>query len=161
MSRCQGDAAVLGIEIMEALLFAKDVTEAWEDEGGALSPTDCRLTAEERLDPSLGTTRNGPEMTGTVNQVEWAEQIKVRVSAEFDRVAKAFQSVADKQTEQDRRDTLAVIAILEEKRAEVMARNQAGYFIHDWQAITDQVRQMIAQDSRYQVIKANRAARRR
>ena len=54
-----------------------------------------------------------------------------------------------------------VIAILEEKRAEVMSREQAGYFIHDWQEISDQVRQMILHDDRYQAIKSNRAARQR
>jgi hypothetical protein len=58
-------------------------------------------------------------------------------------------------------DTEAVIAILEDKRAEVMSREQAGYFIHDWQEISDQVRQMIFHDARYQAITANRVARRR
>jgi len=94
-------------------------------------------------------------MTGTANQVDWAEQIKVRVSAEFDRVARALASAANRQTKQDRMDTLAVIAILEDKRAEVMRNAQAGYFIHDWQELRDQVRQMIVQDSRYKTIKVN------
>ncbi len=94
-------------------------------------------------------------MTGTANQVDWAEQIKVRVSAEFDRVARALASAANRQTKQDRMDTLAVIAILEDKRAEVMRNAQAGYFIHDWQELNDQVRQMIIQDSRYKTIKVN------
>lgn len=48
--------------------------------------------------------------------------------------------------------TQAVIAILEEKRTEVVAKNQAGYFIQECQ-----VRRMIAQDSRYQAIKADMA----
>ena len=39
-------------------------------------------------------------------------------------------------------DTEAIIAILEEKRAEVMRREQAGYFIRYWQEISGQVRQM-------------------
>lgn len=98
-------------------------------------------------------------MTGTPNQIEWAEQIKPRVNAEFDRVAKALQAVACNQEEQDPTDTQAIIAILEEKRVEVMAKDQAGYFIRDWQELRDQVRQMIARDPRYQAIKANRAAR--
>jgi hypothetical protein len=100
-------------------------------------------------------------MTGTMNQVEWAEQIKVRVSAEFDRVARVLASVATKQTENDRTDTLAVIAILEDKRAEVMANDRAGYFIHEWQDLDGRVRQMLAKDSRYQVIKAAIQAGRR
>jgi hypothetical protein len=55
--------------------------------------------------------------------------------------------------------TQAILAILEEKRAEVMAREQAGYFIHDWQELTDQVRKMIAQDSRYPAFDAHRETR--
>jgi hypothetical protein len=94
-------------------------------------------------------------MTGTANQVDWAEQIKVQVSAEFDRVAGALASAAGKQTEEDRHDTLAVIAILEQKRAEVMAQDEAGYFIHDWQELRDQVRQLIVQDPRYKKINGN------
>lgn len=99
-------------------------------------------------------------MTGTVNQIEWAVQIKERVRAEFDRVAKALQSVAGEQAEQDRVDTRAIIAILEEKRAEVMARTQAGYFIHDWQELSDQVRRMIVRDPRYLAIKSSKTTRR-
>jgi hypothetical protein len=54
-----------------------------------------------------------------------------------------------------------LIAILKELRAEVMAKNQAGYFIHDWQEPSDQVRQMIAKDPRFVAIKAKQAARKR
>jgi len=99
-------------------------------------------------------------MTGTASQIEWAEQIKPRVSAEFDRVSKALTAVASNQGELVRTDTEAVIAILEEKRAETMANDRAGYFIREWQELRDQVRQMIGQDSRYQEIKARKAARR-
>jgi len=95
-------------------------------------------------------------MTGTVNQVEWAERIKRQVNEEFDRVARTFQTVAQRQSDPARADTHAIVAILEEKRAEVMSREQAGYFIHDWQEIGDQVRQMIFQDGRYQAIRENR-----
>jgi hypothetical protein len=99
------------------------------------------------------------KMIGTANQVEWAERIKKQVSAEFDRVAKALESAAGKQLEQKRMETKAVIAILEDKRAEVMAQDRAGYFIHEWQELRDQVQQMITKDSRYQAIRANRAPR--
>jgi hypothetical protein len=97
-------------------------------------------------------------MTGTPSQIEWAERIKPLVAAEFERVAAAFRRVADDQREQDRpeqdrSDTQAVLHILEEKRAEVMAREQAGYFIRDWQELKDQVQQMIAGDKRYQAIR--------
>jgi chaperonin GroES len=100
-------------------------------------------------------------MTGTASQIEWAEQIKPRVNAEFDRVATALMAASGNQMEQDRVDTWSVIAILEEKRAEVMANDQAGYFIRDWQELRDQVRRMIGQDARYQAIKARKAARKR
>ncbi len=98
-------------------------------------------------------------MTGTESQIEWAELIKPRVNAEFDRVAKAFRATASGKREEDRVDTEAVIAILEEKRAEVMANDRAGYFIHHWNELTDQVRQMIAQDSRFVAIRAQRDTR--
>jgi hypothetical protein len=91
--------------------------------------------------------------------VEWAERIRRQVSAEFDRVAKALESAMSRQTEAKRAETLSVIAILEDKRAEVMAHDQAGYFIREWQELRDQVRRMITQDSRYQAIRANRGAR--
>jgi hypothetical protein len=98
-------------------------------------------------------------MTGTPNQIELAEQIKPRVQAEFDRVARALRDVASKQAETDRIDTCAVIGILEEKRSEVMAEDRAGYFIRDWQELNDQVRQLIGHDHRYRALKAARIGR--
>ena len=35
-----------------------------------------------------------------------------------------------------------------------MARDQAGYFIKEWQEISDQVRKMLLADARYQMIRA-------
>lgn len=98
-------------------------------------------------------------MTGTPEQIAWAERIKPQVAGEFDRVAKAFGMAAGKQSDLDRLDTHAIIAILDEKRREVMMQDEAGYFIHDWQELRDQVRQMIGKDPRYKAIKANREAR--
>jgi len=43
---------------------------------------------------------------------------------------------------------------LKDKRAEVMSKAQAGYFIREWQEIDDQVRQLIARDPRYLEIKS-------
>jgi hypothetical protein len=100
-------------------------------------------------------------LTGTASQIEWAEQIRVNVAQEFDRVANAFRTVAVKQTEQVQAETRTLIAVLEEKRAETMGNDRAGYFIRDWQELNDQVRQLIAKDSRYQAIKADRAARKK
>jgi hypothetical protein len=99
-------------------------------------------------------------MAGTPNQVEWAVRIKRKVNAEFDRVAASSRLIANRQSGSQRTDTKAIIAILEDKRVEVMRREQAGYFIHEWQEIGDQVRQMIFQDPRYQAIRGNKAARR-
>jgi uncharacterized protein (UPF0216 family) len=90
-------------------------------------------------------------MIGTPNQIEWAEQIRPRVDAEFDRVAKALTHAV-----RDSAVTRALIALLEEKRSEVMANDRAGYFIRDWQELSDQVRQMISKDPRFQVIRAAR-----
>ena len=119
--------------------------ESWEDEGGA-SPA-----------PAAG---GAIAINGTPNQVEWAERIKLQVNGEFDRVARSFRSVAAKQRGAARAGTEAILAILEDKRAAVMSREQAGYFIHDWQEIGDQVRQLIFHDPRFQQIRSKRPARR-
>jgi len=47
-----------------------------------------------------------------------------------------------------------MIAIPEDKRAEVIGHEEAGYFIHDWQGMRDQVRQIIMKDNRNKAIKA-------
>lgn len=94
--------------------------------------------------------KNIARTSGTNSQVEWATLIKRRVAVEFDRVAAAFRVVAGNQDDCRRARTEAVLRILEEKRANVMANDQAGYFIRDWQEINDQVRQMIFNDARYQ-----------
>lgn len=101
-----------------------------------------------------------PQLIGTANQIEWAERIRGRVNDEFDRVAATFYAVAAKQDPEAKTDTLAIISILEDKRTEVMRRDQAGYFIHDWQEITDQVRQMIFHDMRYAAIRERQQTRR-
>jgi hypothetical protein len=87
---------------------------------------------------------------GTPSQIQWAEQIKPRVDAEFDRVASALKIAGGAQADE-------IIAILEEKRTEVMANQHAGYFIRDWQELTDQVREMIRKDARYVAIQAKKA----
>jgi len=99
----------------------KDAIEIWEDEGG--SPARSAASG----------------MTGTVHQIASAEQIKTQVTEEFDRVRAALVSAVNKQPEQSRKDTEAMIAILEHQRAEVMANEQAGYFVHDWQELRGQI----------------------
>jgi len=114
--------------------------ERWKDDGGA------------------ATNASPLPLEGTPIQVEWAERIKLAVNDEFDRVAASFRTVALKQSHAKRAETEAVIAILEDKRLEVMSRRRAGYFIKSWQEITDQVRRMIFDDARYQEIKRARSA---
>jgi hypothetical protein len=98
-------------------------------------------------------------MTGTPSQIEWATQIKPRAGAEFDRVAAALQTVADRQSEPAREDTLRLISILGEKRGEVMARTEAGYFIAHWQELGGRVQGLLIADPRYLVIKTDQRAR--
>jgi len=93
-------------------------------------------------------------LTGTAHEIEWALRIKAQVNAEFDRVAKVLERTATQRSGQKRQDTYGMIAILEEKRAEVMSNQDADYFIHDWQELHDQVRKMLIKDARYQAIKA-------
>lgn len=100
-------------------------------------------------------------MVGSVDQVKKAEQIKEQINEEFDRLARALESSAAKQTGAERVDVEAVIAILEEKRAEVMAKTQAYYFINSWHDVSDRVRELIVQDSRYRDINTKKAMRRR
>jgi hypothetical protein len=126
--------------------------DEWETEGGAPAQSEVG-------DCQAAPTSVTHALTGTVNQIDWAERIRERVGQDFDRVASAMKSVASRQVEPDRTDTQALIAILGDKRADVMAKDQAGYFIRDWQEPGDQVRQMIVKDPRYGAIKTSRAAR--
>ena len=103
----------------------------------------------------------GTPLLGTESQIEWAEKIKPLVSAEFDRVAETLEAVARRQSVRDRLDTRALIAILEEKRLEVLGRNEAGYFIKSWQELTDQVQRLVRDDSRFTAIRLAKAARRK
>lgn len=111
--------------------------DAWEEEGGATA-----------LAP--------PCLRGNLIQVEWAERIQRQVNDEFYRVARALQSVASKQNDSKRARTEAILSMLEDKRAEVMNQEEAGYFIRDWQEIHDQVRQMIRNDPRYLALQGPR-----
>ena len=93
-------------------------------------------------------------LNGDAHEIEWALRIRAQVNAEFDRVARVLERTATQRSGQKRLDTYGMIAILEEKRAEVMSKQDAGYFIHDWQELHDQVRKMMIKDARYQAIKA-------
>jgi hypothetical protein len=105
-------------------------------------------TKEDRLD------KESHGLNGAAHEIEWALRIRAQVNAEFDRVAKVLERTATQRSGQQRSDTYGMIAILEEKRAEVMSNPNAAYFIHDWQELHDQVRKMMMNDARYQAIKA-------
>lgn len=120
--------------------------ETWEGEGGASAVV-----------PRAGLVT----LTGTESQVEWAERIRLQVDADFERVASALRATVAAHGGAQREDTQSILAILEDKRAEVMAREQAGYFIHDWQELGDQVRQLIFSDARYAAIQQRRRSRKR
>jgi hypothetical protein len=113
----------------------------WEDDGGSAG----RLS--------------DVRMSGTLNQIAWAVQIKANVDAEFDRVRTVLEYAMTKQSPKDATDIEAIIRILEDKRAEVMRNEEAGYFIHDWQELGNQVSRMIVGDPRYVAIKASQAER--
>jgi len=113
----------------------------WEDDGGSPAPL-----------PERG-------MIGTLNQIAWAVQIKSQVNAEFDRVRKVLEHAMTKEAPSDVTDIQSIIRILEDKRAEVMGHEDAGYFIHDWRELGSQVSQIIIEDPRYQAIKARQTAR--
>jgi hypothetical protein len=113
----------------------------WEDDGGSAS----RLCEAP--------------MSGTLNQIAWAVQIRAQVDAEFGRVRKVLEHAMTKQSSTDVTDIEAIIRILEDKRAEVMENHEAGYFIHDWQVLGNQVSRMIVGDRRYEAIKARQTAR--
>ena len=119
--------------------------QSWEAEGGASAP----LAPMQR-----------PALRGSVAQVHWAEEIRRQVDAEFGRVTAVFTSIAERQRDPARRsDTYAIIAIVQQKRDEVLARDQAGYFIHDWQEINGQVREMLFRDERFDALRKSRPAR--
>jgi hypothetical protein len=153
--------AILAARILSSATVMEDLTAEvlgeWESEGGATIRLDVFA--------HLATPGFGPSivaktiLVGTPNQIEWAEQIKDRVHKEFDRVGMILKSVAAKQVGSDQTDTLKLITILEEKRHDVMANDRAGYFLHDWQELSDQVREMIVKDTGYGKIMASRAAR--
>src|SRR5690349_11556915 len=76
---------------------------AWEDDGGS----QLELV----------------ELTGSINQIDWAVQIRRQVDAEFDRVRGALEAIRRKgpmRPGQRRSQIGVLIAILEDKRAEVM-----------------------------------------
>ena len=83
-------------------------------------------------------------MTGTDNQISWADIIRVQVNKEFDRVSNALS-----QRGRHNPNAILLIDILESKRREVLAHENAGYFIKEWGELNGQVRRLIMDDPRY------------
>jgi hypothetical protein len=157
----RAQTAILIARILSSVTVMEDLTAdvlgEWESDGGAT----IRLDAFAHLaTPGFGASIVAKTLlVGTPNQIEWAEQIKDRVHKEFDRVGMLLKSAAAKQVGWYQTDTLKLVEILEEKRHDVMANDRAGYFIHDWQELSNQVREMIVKDPRYGNIMACHAAR--
>jgi len=119
----------------ESKIVVREAIEAWEDEGGApAAPAPVALT-------------------GTENQVEWAERIRLNLDKEFDRIAALFQTIADQSRGGKAAATREILAILADKRREVMSHTEAGYFIHEWQEVGDRVRRLILGDERYREVR--------
>jgi hypothetical protein len=98
-------------------------------------------------------------LTGTETQIEWARRIQARVAGEFDRVRRVFEVVGEKQHGPAKAETAAIVAIVEEMRSNVLANDQAGYYIREWQDLKNQVREMVLKDPRFEAIRANRELR--
>jgi hypothetical protein len=135
--------------------LATDVLGNWESEGGA--PSQLEFSGHLST-PVFGRIAANTTLVGTPNQIEWAEQIRDRVRKEFDRVGTILESVAAKQAGWDQTDILKLVGILEDNYHHVMSNEKAGYFIHDWQELGSQVREMIVKDPRYGKIMAHQAA---
>lgn len=159
---CQrAQTAILVARILNTATAMEDLTTdvlgEWESEGGATTRGDVFAhLATPDFRPNIAAETI---LVGTPNQIEWAEQIKDHVQKEFDRVGTIFKLVAATQVGWDQTDTLELVTILEEKRRDVMANDKAGYFIHDWQELGDQVREMVVKDPRYRKVMAAKAAR--
>ena len=104
--------------------------------------------------------RGLPPLSGSESQIAWAGEIRVAVNLEFDRVSYALEARSVGQSQQHQKDTLVMLQILEENRAEVMAHDRAGYFIKEWQERGDQVRLRIVVDSRCKAISDRKRAAR-
>ena len=99
-------------------------------------------------------------MTGTPNQIQLATLIKTKIAGDFDRVEKALRKSSESQSEDFQSETKALIAILNEKRTEVLEKDRAGEFIRDWQELDGKVAQLITKDPRYRAIRTQRDNRR-
>ena len=104
-------------------LFAGEAIDTWDNWGG------------------LPSESGSPELVGTELQVKWPEPIEVQTNAHFG-AGNVFKPVARKQDAAAQINSRAMRSIFEGKSPGV-AENEAGYLIHEWQALRDQARRMI------------------
>jgi hypothetical protein len=95
-------------------------------------------------------------MNAAPNHPERTADLKARINAEFDRVARSFHAAAQQQSGRERQDTVALLEILEEHRAAVLANTDLDYFLDNWSNPQDQVRRLLAADPRAAAIRAAR-----
>lgn len=95
-------------------------------------------------------------MNAAPNHPERTADLKARVNAEFDRVAQSFHAAAQHQSGRERQDTAALLEILEEHRAAVLANTDLGYFLDNWSNPHEQVRRLLATDPRVVALRAAR-----
>lgn len=104
-----------------------------------------------------GAGRSPVTRTNT-NHEDLDDPIKRQLDREFDRVTASLRSIAARQQRHRHADTVAIIALLEEKRAEVMREQPLRWGIHDRRSFGDQIREWVLADARYQAITAYKPA---
>ena len=95
-------------------------------------------------------------MNAAPNHPARTADLRARVNAEFDRVAQSFHAAAQHQSSHERQDTVALLEILEEHRAAVLANTDLGYFLENWTNPHDQVLRLLAADPRVAALRAAR-----
>ncbi len=93
-------------------------------------------------------------MNAAPNHPERTADLKARVNAEFDRVARSLHAAAQRQSGRERQDTAALLEILEEHRSAVLANSDLAYFLEHWAHPQDQVRRLLAADPRVAALRA-------
>lgn len=100
-----------------------------------------------------------PQLRGATDQVAWANQIRSQVAIEFDQLRVAIEAGSNKYRALDRSETSTLLAILEEHRANVLAADQAEFFITRWQSAHDGVQHLVLGDERSKTVLDARTAR--
>ena len=99
------------------------------------------------------------ELQGTAGQIAWAAEIRIQVTAEFDRFAKSLNDGANRFRSLDRAEIGTLLAMLAEHRKSVLSAAQAEYFINQWQEPADCLQRLIGADLRWKAITETRVTR--